>query len=274
MPHSAANGQRSSRLRCWQKLGLWLAIVVSFVLLSGLLSLAPWCNPAKDPLTGSFKPVSSELILKEYDAAVQEIRLRLEQEHVLFTLKFTFFGALLGSAALVLGKKDGGLFSPGVAVAWWGAVAVAAILDLRLQLNTQIIVDHGQWVRTLEQGDLLPPLGTKGWEDFYASSPVRTDQHKLLSLLLNLDRPLLKWLLFVVTLYACIISRQEDHHPELLAVSKYAMPVCFLLFGLSSLSHYSMRITSLSAVLVITILSAVGAFFWVRSYESSARVRA
>jgi hypothetical protein len=50
----------------------------------------------------------------------------------------------------------------------WAAVAVAAIMDVRLMFNNIIITDHGTWLRGVETC-LYGGTNSPGWENFFHS---------------------------------------------------------------------------------------------------------
>src|SRR5205823_7343786 len=111
------------------------------------------------------------LLLKEYDTVVAEIRWRNEKEHDLYILKFSLIGAVLGAISFYKGRDRYNRFNgPEVALCFWAAVAVAAIIDVRLMFNAVIIADLGKWVQTLE-GAVLP-RDIKGWEQLFSESQL------------------------------------------------------------------------------------------------------
>jgi len=144
-----------------------------------------------------------EYLKLSYNNAVKEIHQRIEHEHILFVLKFTLVGAVLsvlfknsifGSARLVEKNDDAVRLQP--AIVCWAAIAISAVVDVRMQVNLAIIRDLGIWVKSLEDAILVS--GVKGWETYFHESPLLTNAYSPLMLT---DRQLLTWLLYVVTVY-------------------------------------------------------------------------
>ena len=221
---------------------------------------------------------NKKFVFTQYQTATQEIRNRIEQEHLLFALKFTIVGGVLG-VIFWMRKKDSeeeleipGTItrSPYVALCLWTAVAVAAIMDARMVFNVNIINELGGWVYTIESS-VLPPF--QGWEHFYAQSKFKTS---LASPLLLIDRQLLTWVLFIVAFFLFVvepsIKSEDDNHRKaklkVLRVSMYANPLCYLLFGFVGIHFYydeTWKIGTYFLVLIIFAVLSTSYIYWLRN---------
>ncbi len=185
-----------------------------------------------------------EFILKEYETVANEISSRIEQEHLLFVLKFTVVGGVLGlifkTYKIGIGNEEKQGFeilqqSSGVAVCCWAAVAVAAIIDVRIFFNANLIIEAGAWIRELE-GFLLSRTGLPGWENHLAESNLITSD---LRPLIFIDRQLLTWTLYVVTLGIFVPRRNDSRQTQrVLDVALIAVPFCFVLFWFVGVNFY------------------------------------
>jgi len=112
-----------------------------------------------------------QLLEKEYEGIVAEIKLRIEHEHLLFSLKFGLVGAILW-AFLQTPAKTSSHFdaTPFAALAAWSAVVAAAIVDLRVMANQSFLVTLGGWTRQYEQLVLGSNGAPLGWEAFLADN--------------------------------------------------------------------------------------------------------
>ena len=111
-----------------------------------------------------------EFLAKEHDTIVEEIRNRIEHEHLLFSLKFALVGGILYALLQgVFGRSEAKIERTALAaLTVWAAVIASAIVDLRLMSNQSFIVTLARWVRQYEE----LRLGTDGvslaWEAFLA----------------------------------------------------------------------------------------------------------
>jgi hypothetical protein len=218
----------------------------------------PLCKSFSCPSTSARadKDKSIDFIVEEYKTATEEIKLRIEQEHLLFALKFILTGAVFGivfryyPGRLHLAQEDGGdgisteeaypaLRS--ICLCSWAAVCVCSIVDVRLQFNTRIISDIGSWIRDCLEPCLVQ-LPIPGWETYF--SHVGLPGGSPFSSILNGDRPLLTGLLYLFSVYAFVyipkLSQGFDPRVsrDLLAIGALALPVCVILFGWSRLYFY------------------------------------
>src|SRR3954454_15188643 len=76
---------------------------------------------------------AKQFLDKEHDNVVEEIRRRIEHEHLLFALKFALVGGILYALLQgVFGRGEGRIERNAfVALIVWAAVVAAAIVDLR-----------------------------------------------------------------------------------------------------------------------------------------------
>jgi hypothetical protein len=173
---------------------------------------------------------------KEYDTAVREIRLRVDNEETLFALKFTMVGAVLAAMFYMHRREDEGappsFRSPWAATCCWAAVLVGAVIDIRRQFNVDVMVQLGTWVHQVE--DLLLPDAILGWEQFIPTSELWSSP---IYALLRLERELVTWILFVVTVAMFVPNRGEKPDFLLLRLSRLFCCLSMFLFGLNSL-HY------------------------------------
>ena len=111
-----------------------------------------------------------EFLDKEYDTVVAEIARRIEQEHLLFALKFGIVGAILYTflqEAFRRGSMQYQRSAFGALVAW-AAVLVATIVDLRIAANQSFLMTLGGWTRQFEELKLGANAVHLGWEAFLA----------------------------------------------------------------------------------------------------------
>lgn len=181
---------------------------------------------------------NSEFVSAQYQNAVTEIRLRLEHEHLLFALKFTLAGGLLGMIfkfanesnskfKKVISEKSSILF----AVACWSIVAVSAIIDVRAEFNAHIIALLGGWISYIELCAM--PDNLIGWEHYFK------EKETPLFNLIHMDRQLVTWVLYMVTLYIFVVAPVRSDKPQdyyqFLRVSQKAIVVCMLIFMIATL---------------------------------------
>jgi hypothetical protein len=265
----------------------------SGLLSAGLLKLFPAVNasygtPACKSLScpENYAPADPgkgvPFIVEQYRAATQEIRSRIEQEHLLFALKFVLTGAVFGivfryyPVRVFPAKENDGEGKPAeekystirsICLCSWAAVVVCSIVDVRLQFNTRIISDIGSWVR-----DCLEPCLVRrpvvGWETYFSSIGLPKDSP--FSSILNGDRPLLTGLLYLFSIYLFIylpkFRRGFDAKlsRDLFAIAKIALPVCTILFGWSRLYFYFdiPGVNYIYALLVVVIAVVVRLCVW------------
>ncbi len=184
-----------------------------------------------------YKNLESDYLKLSYSNAVKEVQKRIEHEHLLFVLNFTLVGAVLSilfknnilssprdKPENIIDKSE--KLSP--AIICWAAIAVSAIVDVRMLVNLDIIKDLGGWVHCLENNILTS--GVKGWETYFANSPLLSSGW---SPLLLMDRQLLTWVLYVFTIFSFVIYKNRAFENHLLPFL-----LCILLFGFVGLHFY------------------------------------
>jgi hypothetical protein len=137
-----------------------------------------------------------ELLNREYDSVVSEIKMRIEQEHLLFSLKFGLVGAILWAFLQIPSKSDSQFeITPFAALAGWAAVVAASIVDLRVMSNQSFIIALGGWCRQYEQLALGANGAQFGWEAFLADHLLSEPYYPAL----RVSGQILTALLFCVT---------------------------------------------------------------------------
>ena len=114
-----------------------------------LCVLSPICRHAWQALDKG----GHEFLDKEYETVVGEIARRVEQEHLLFALKFGIVGGILYTflqEAFRRGNMQYQRSAFGALVAW-AAVVVSTIVDLRIAANQSFLVTLGGWTRQYEE---------------------------------------------------------------------------------------------------------------------------
>lgn len=260
---------------------LWFVRLIPGLL---LINWTIWILPPRPPRPAQpqvdLTSDERHLLMKQYETAVSEIRLRLEHEHHLFLLSFTIAGAVLGYGLGTYFFK-GSLFRPefeGAALenpkpsaagqsgsmdkssirrsaetvlllGCWGAVVAAAVIDLRRQFNADIIVQLGAWVQTVEETVYRPQV--HGWETFIAKdSPL---WNGALYPILRLEREALIWVLFVVAVQLFSTGSAPARTKQ---ASYFGMQLSVLVFALIGI-HYNYDSLPNTAVLVICAVVAL-----------------
>jgi len=190
-------------------------LFTSLVALFLTLNFSGWFQLEASPKASAVQllPEQKEMLLKEYETAVREIEIRIQQEHDLFTNKIIFVGIVLGSVGLAQssfgrrpygkeisqGNEDANLKTDALILCCWAAVAVAGIIDMRLVFNSVIIKDHGQWIQLVEESILGQTQAVVGWETYFSKQSILWE--RIQSMMILMDRRLLTFVLFVTALY-------------------------------------------------------------------------
>lgn len=200
-----------------------------------------------------FSKESVAFLQKEYENAVKEIHKRLEQESLLFVLKFSLVGAVLG-LFFAKGKDDKGdkadkadnarirriRKSPAAALFFWVAVITSGIVDTRILFHVDVIVTLGEWIRFHVEPVLLPSSIT-GWETFIPTSGF-FGSTSVVYPLLRLNVLLLTLLLFMVgvCMYFWKSKSEVAKGEEERVASEISLGGAFVAFGVFFLSgiHY------------------------------------
>jgi hypothetical protein len=266
------------------KLNITLLWIIRLIPGLFLINWTPWFFPGEpEGRVALTKPAIKQvelaadervLLLKQYENAVAEIRLRLEHEHLLFLVSFTIAGAVLAFGLRTYFFK--GTRAPQGATAdeeikrrrsetvvllgCWGAVVVTGIIDLRRQYNADIIVQLGTWIQSVE-GKLYPPT-VHGWETFIANdSPLWKGN---LYPLLRFEREAMIWILYVVALQVFSIG---DHPAAVKQASFFGMQISLLIFALIAV-HYNYNLW-LNSILcgVCWVLAVSVSILWYRGTQ-------
>lgn len=235
----------------------------------------PSSRLCKLPCPDHSRSDSNEFLLYQYNATAKEIQERLQFEHLLFALKLAAAGAIIALISQhYRSKADIGrqhtsvdaderalMKSRGAALCCWIAVCVCQIIDIRLQSNTRVIMDIGLWVRNCLETCLV---GTPivGWETYFSEM----GHHKgPFSLLLNMERQLFTWVLFVLTVFVFVyMPKIATHMTEkdaeaLLRIARRILPLIIALFGWTGFYFYvGIRWVNYGYVLLVPLFVCLG----------------
>jgi hypothetical protein len=134
---------------------------------------------------------SRQFLYRQYETAVQEIQNRLNQENLLFGLKFTLVGGVLALffSYRLKGNNENKLDnlrgSPLAACFFWAAVITSSIVDCRILFNADFIITIGTWINQVVEPAMLDNH-KMGWEHFISTS----------KLIKSGDYPFLRWWLY------------------------------------------------------------------------------
>jgi hypothetical protein len=207
---------------------------------------------------------------KEHDNVVEEIRRRIEHDHLLFALKFALVGGILYALLQgVFGKGEGHIERNAfVALIVWAAVVAAAIVDLRIMTNQSFLVTLGGWSRQYEELRLGPNAVNLAWEAFLANNLLGQPHYPAL----RVGGQILTALLFAFSGSLFLVPKESDNDPATALVSG----ACAILsIGLMTVAALSLRSSS---GLAVSLYLAFGALAMVLSgvlaYTSKSNYRA
>jgi hypothetical protein len=160
-----------------------------------------------------------KFLLKEYDTAKNEIKLRIEHEGELFNLMFTLIGAVMGivfyGGAFTKAEQENiedtferrNLVISGFC---WAALIVGIIVIMRRQINTDVMIQLGQWIRREVECQFLPN-GILGWESFLVeqSSLFNSDYFPILKIERELLLSILFFVTFILLVPGCNVVRER-----------------------------------------------------------------
>jgi hypothetical protein len=208
-------------------------------------------------------PGARDMLQRQHEAVVAEIRLRIEQEHLLFSLKFALVGAILW-AFLQSAFRATESFerTPFAALTAWAAVVAAAIVDLRMMANQTFLITLGGWTRQYEQlalGAIGAPLG---WEAFLADNLLGKSYYPAL----RVNSQILTVLLFCVTAFLFLVRADGKNDPNTARISAASGIAALSIMTIAALSF---RHANLNAVIDIAsgIAAAVIVGFMARSSQ-------
>jgi hypothetical protein len=229
---------------------------------SGMVVLPP-------STTGAWKALDADarrVLDKEEEVISEEIRLRIEQEHQLFALKFALVGGILG-VFLQTAFRSGSTRlerTPFVALIAWAAVVAAAIVDLRVMANQTFLVTLGGWTRQYEQLALGPGAAPLGWESFLADTLLGKSHYPAL----RVNGQILTTLLFSITAWLFLSGPSADNDVSTARVSGAGAVVAISLMTMSAIS---IRRDAMAVLLYVVtgVLAALVAVFLARTSRQS-----
>ncbi len=154
---------------------------------------------------------------KEHDNVVEEIRRRIEHEHLLFSLKFVLVGGILYALLQgVFGRGEGRIERTAfAALIVWAAVIAAAIVDLRTMANQSFLVTLGGWSRQYEELRVGPNAVNLAWEAFLANNLLSQPHYPAL----RVSGQILTALLFAFSGSLFLVPKESDNDPATALVS-------------------------------------------------------
>jgi hypothetical protein len=177
----------------------------------------------------------AEFLQREYDTGTKEIETRIDQEHDLFLKKLIFVGVVLGS--VFFSKKENGRIKiTSLRVfCFWAAVAVAAVMDIRLMFNNIIILDHGKWIAIMENhylsGNGFNAINNSatlpGWENFFKTNCIIFGHPQ--AAFTFTDRQLLTSILFILALYLSAYFMEDGKKRDVVLIKGFAIGSLFLI---------------------------------------------
>ncbi|OYW72337.1 MAG: hypothetical protein B7Z37_25115 [Verrucomicrobia bacterium 12-59-8] len=223
----------------------------------------------KSPVQTSPDPNVQKFLSMQYEAAIKEIQMRLEQESMLFGFKFALVGAVLATFFTTIFKEagqqtNGGRSrssflilrsSPMLACFLWVAVITSGIVDCRIQFNVDFIKTLGTWIGTQVEPRLLAGQeASAGWEAYLSQSDLMKSRFYPL---LFLNAHLLTIFLFLSVLaltFSSRVARRPDSKG--LLVSSVGAGGAMVVFWLASL-HYGYSHTHFCWAGMIRIVALV-----------------
>lgn len=141
--------------------------------------------------------------LEAYKTATAEVRERINQEQILFALKFTIIGGIL-LALFSMSKSE--QFERFIqrrrtAVFFSAALLTSSVIDIRLRFDIQMVEILGRWIKQAESQLHNPSaLGYPGWETFLVKEMRGLGLPVMRCFSLSLTA-----LLYLVTVYTFVI---------------------------------------------------------------------
>ena len=268
MPFDA---RRSSRAELSAFFILALTVLVLSVDVFGLLgvgdsrsSAARSVTPSRTSAWKTLGPDGRQLLDREHDVVVSEIKMRLEQEHLLFSLKFGLVGAILW-AFLQTPSKTGTRVdtTPFAALAAWSAVVAASIVDLRVMANQSFLVTLGGWTRQYEQLALGPNGAPLGWEAFVADNLLSQPYYPAL----RVSGQILTALLFCVTSSIFLMRPEGNTDARTIRISGAGAIVSIFIMTMAAISMRRNRYAVLLYVAAGLVAAGVAVFLARASLE-------
>ena len=207
--------------------------------------------------TAAWKGLNAEgrqLLDKEHESVVSEIKLRLEHEHLLFSLKFGLVGAILWAFLQTSSKTTGHFDStPFGALAAWSAVLAASIVDLRVMANQSFLITLGGWSRQYEQLVLGTSGATLGWEAFLADNLLGQPYYPAL----RVSGQILTALLFCVTSSIFLMGPEGQRDSRTAQISGAGAILSIFIMAMAAISmrrdRYAMILYIAAGVMAIAV---------------------
>jgi hypothetical protein len=239
--------------------GLFVILLVLVTILSIDIE-GVWRRPNPPPRADtSWENASGEeraLLTRQYDAVVQEIRLRIGHDQELFGLKFVLVGGIL----LILFPRNkevsGDVERTKItALVAWASVVTAAIIDLRIAANQAFIVTLGGWV-TDHEGLVLSSLSGRGWESYLARHLIEDSWYPAL----RVSGQVLTVLLFAVAAVLFLLSGRKplDSHTRMVTAAGGLISIVLMMVAAVSRSEAGMA----TAIYVVSSGAACSLMFW------------
>ncbi len=185
-------------------------------------------------------PGARQMLERQHEAIVAEIRLRIEQEHLLFALKFVLVGGILWAFLQTAFRGAESQFEPTpfAALSAWAAVVAASIVDLRVTSNQTFLITLGGWTRQYEQLTLGSNGAQLGWEAFLADNLLSKSYYPAL----RVNSQILTALLFCVTalLFLVRVDGKNDPNTARISAASGIVAICIMTVAGLSLRHGSL----------------------------------
>jgi len=175
-----------------------------------------------------------QMLERQHAAIVEEIRLRIEQEHLLFTLKFALVGGILWAFLQTAFRQSESDFerTPFGALSAWAAVVAASIVDLRVMANQSFLVTLGGWTKQYERLNLGAQGAQLGWEAFLADNLLSKSYYPAL----RVNGQILTALLFSVTALLFLMRADGTNSPNTARISAAGGIVTISIMTIAGLS--------------------------------------
>lgn len=209
-----------------------------------------------------------QLLQKEHESVVAEIKMRLEHEHLLFSLKFGLVGAILWAFLQTPLKTDANFDTmPFAALAAWSAVGAAAIVDLRVMANQSFLITLGGWSRQYEQLALGARGAALGWEAFLADNLLGEPYYPAL----RVSGQILTALLFCVTSAVFLMRPEGQRDARTTRISGAGAIVSIIIMTMAAISMRRDRYAMILYIAAGLVAMGIAALL---TYSAGARGRA
>ena len=212
---------------------------------------------------------AKQFLEKEHEVVVEEIRRRIEHEHLLFTLKFALVGGILYALLqAVFGRGEARVERTAfAALIVWAAVVAAAIVDLRTMANQSFLVTLGGWARQYAELRIGANAVDLSWEAFLANNLLSQPHYPAL----RVSGQILTALLFAFNGSLFLLRKESDNDPTIALVSAAGAN---LSIGLMTVAAISLRPTGLAVWLYMAFGASAMVLSSVLAYTSKANYRA